>query len=97
LSSGKIVGEELLKVEDKPKIKFSSLAKKSEPQTAVKAAPVASAVSAIQQSVQKSPIKPRISHSDSVYINNKLVFSSTDGQAIQTFLFGLIVGSALKK
>jgi hypothetical protein len=34
---------------------------------------------------------------DSVYINSKLVFSSTDGQAIQTFLFGLIVGSALKK
>lgn len=34
---------------------------------------------------------------DSIYINRKLVFTSTDGQAIQTFLFGLLVGSTLKK
>ena len=34
---------------------------------------------------------------DSVYINSKLVFSSTDEQSIQTFLFGLLIGNSLKK
>ena len=34
---------------------------------------------------------------DTVYINGKLVFSSTDSQSIQTFLFGLLVGKTLKK
>ena len=33
---------------------------------------------------------------DSVYINGKLVFSSTDEQSIQTFLFGLLIGNSLK-